>query len=420
MTAPTNPALAMHDAVQSVLANVLALSTERVPLTDAVGRALADTVHSPIDLPLWNNAGMDGYAVRRSDVLGASAINPMVLTVVGTIMAGGDEQFEIVEGASARIMTGAPIPRGADAVVRVEDTDRGTRSVRITDDRDVRAASGNIRAQGQDMSVGSLVFEVGTTITPTHVGVLASVGAGDVLVYRAPRVALLSTGDELVEVAHFGEVLAGRRIVSSSSYALPPWLEAQGAIVTALPLLPDNLDEIRNAVASALGRGCDLLITTGGVSVGAHDYTRDALKELGGDLALWRARIRPGGPIGTGTVRGVPWLGLPGNPVSTMVTAEVFARPVLRKLGGHATIARTVLRVRVGEAMPTTVGLTHLLRVIISRSANGVLEARLAGGQASNLLRAMALANALLIVPENQNGANEGDMLDAILLGDIA
>jgi molybdopterin molybdotransferase len=420
VTTPNKPALGMAEAVQAVLRNVSVLASERLPLVNAVGRALASDVISPIDLPLWDNSGMDGYAVQRRDVLGASASNPVVLPVIGTIMAGGDEHPEVIAGVAARIMTGAPIPPGANAVVRVEDTDRGVKSVRITDDRDALLAGGNIRAQGLDMRAGSLVFATGTTITPVHAGVLASVGAARVTVYRAPRVTLLSTGDELVEVEHFGEVLAGRRIVSSSSYALPPWLKEQGAIVTALPLLPDSLSEIRDAIVDALERGCDLLITTGGVSVGAHDYTRDALKELDADIAFWRARIRPGGPIGTGTVRGVPWIGLPGNPVSSMVTAELFVRPAIRKLGGHANVMRTAVPVRVAERMTTSPGLTHLLRVVVSRDATGNLEARLAGGQASNLLRAMALANALLIVPEDQSGANEGDVLDAMLLGDVS
>ena len=411
--------LSLADATQAVLRNIAPLSVESVSVMAAVGRALAEGVLSPIDLPAWNNSGMDGYAVRRADVLGASAANPMVLPVIATIMAGGSFTETIAANTCVRIMTGAPIPPGADAVVRVEDTDRGVQSVRITNDRDVRTPLGNIRARGEDVRNGDMVFAAGTSIGPVHVGVLASVGAASVRVHRAPRVLLVSTGDELVGVEQFDQVLAGRRIISSTSYALPLWLTDCGAVVRALPLLPDKLHAIRDAISTALDDGCDLLITTGGVSVGAHDYTRDALQALGADFAFWRARIRPGGPIGVGTVRGIPWLGLPGNPVSTMVTAELFARPLLRRLGGHAEISTLRVRVRLSEAMIGGGGLTHLLRVVVTRAGDGDLEARLAGRQGSNLLRTLALANALAVVPEDRESAQAGEYLDAILIGDV-
>jgi molybdopterin molybdotransferase len=413
------PSLSLDDAVRDALLRVGALDAEHVTLREAVGRALASDVHSPIDLPRWNNSGMDGYAVIREDVAGANVANPVVLPVATTIVAGSDEAPQITRGLSARIMTGAPMPPGAEAVVRVEDTDRGVHDVRITNDRDVRSVSGNIRLKGGDMRAGELVFPAHTSVTPVHVGVLASVGVAMAHVFRRPRVTVVSTGDELVAVEHFDEVLAGRRIVSSSSYALPSWLEAQGALVRTLPLLADDLNEIRNVFAGALADGCDLLVTTGGVSVGAHDYTRDALRELGADMATWRARIRPGGPIGVGRIGRTAWLGLPGNPVSTMVTAELFARPLLRALGGHRRLFRTPIRVRLATAVTTTVGLTHMLRVVVSRAADGMLEATPSSGQASNQLRAMALANALLIVPETRSSAEPGDVLDALLTGDI-
>ncbi|MEP6836278.1 MAG: gephyrin-like molybdotransferase Glp [Gemmatimonas sp.] len=411
--------LSLTEAVETVVRNVTPLAVERVPLVQAIGRALAETVTSPIDLPLWDNSSMDGYAVRRADVLSASIINPVVLPVLATILAGGREQPTVTEGTCARIMTGAPIPVGADAVVRVEDTDRGVRSVRITENRDVRSLAGNVRKRGEDLRAGDIVFEAGTTLSPVHIGVLSSVGAASVLVHRLPRVVVVATGDELVDVESFDQVQAGHRIVASTRYALPPWLSAVGATVRTLPLLPDNLVVIRDAIAEALDAGCDLLITTGGVSVGAHDYTRAALNQLDADIAFWRARIRPGGPIGVGTVRGIPWLGLPGNPVSTMVTAELFARPLLRRLGGHATDGRLTLRVRVAESMNAGGGLTHLLRVNISRAVDGVLEARTAGAQGSNLLRTLAVANALLLVPEDRPHVDVGEYLDAIILGEL-
>lgn len=411
--------LGLAEAVEAVLNNVQPLSVERVSLRNAMGRALAKDIVSPIDLPLWDNSGMDGYAVRRADVLGVSVINPVSLPVITTIVAGSSERPEIVEGTCARIMTGAPMPPGADAVVRVEDTDRGLQHVRITDDRDVRSAAGNVRARGEDMKAGDIVFPAGTSLGAVHIGVLASIGAAEVSVHRAPRVVVIATGDELVGVDQFDEVRAGKRIVASSSYALEPWLTALGASVRMVPLLPDKLDVVRDAISAALDAGCDLLITTGGVSVGALDYTREVLRQLDAAIAFWRARIRPGGPIGVGTVRGIPWLGLPGNPVSTMVTAELFARPLLRRLGGHSSDGRTTLRVRVGEPMKAGFGLTHLLRVLVARDEDGQLSARVAGAQGSNLLRTMAVANALLIVPEDRASVEPGEYLDAIIIGEV-
>ncbi|MEP6781862.1 MAG: gephyrin-like molybdotransferase Glp [Gemmatimonadaceae bacterium] len=411
--------LSLADAIDAVLRDIVALPCESIVVTEAVGRALAEDIISPIDLPLWDNSGMDGYAVRRSDVLGSNVISPTVLPVIATIVAGSSLRPEVAEGICARIMTGAPIPPGADAVVRVEDTDRGVKSVRITNDRDVRTATGNIRARGEDVRAGEIVFTAGTSLRATHIGVLASVGAANVQVHCAPRVVLVATGDELVNVEQFDQVRAGERIVASSSYALAPWLRANGATVLVLPLLPDKLETIRDAIGNAIDDGCDLLITTGGVSVGAHDYTRDALNELGADIAFWRARIRPGGPIGVGSVRGIPWLGLPGNPVSTMVTAELFARPLIRKLGGHSQTSTMTVRVRLCEKVNGGNALTHLLRVVVARADDGNLEARLAGRQGSNLLRTLAISNALLILPEDRESAEAGEYLDAMIIGDV-
>jgi molybdopterin molybdotransferase len=217
----------------------------------------------------------------------------------------------------------------------------------------------------------------------------------------------------------FDEVEAGQRIVSSTSYALPAMLRTAGADVRTLPLVPDTLDALTGALVGALVDGCDLLITTGGVSVGAHDYTRDALAALGGRQTFWRARIRPGGPIGTGTVRDVPWLGLPGNPVSTMVTGSLFAWPLIRRLGGHAGYRPLRLPVRFLDHADTPAPLTYFLRVILSAGADGMPEARLAGPQGSNLLRTMALANALLMIPPEVSRADAGMIFTAVLLPDV-
>lgn len=410
-------------ALEAVLALAAGRVTpvERLPLEAALGRALAAPVSSPVALPPWDNAGMDGYAVRRADVRGACAAAPVTLDVVGTSAAGADPQQlpPVRPGTAVRIMTGAPIPPGAEAVVRVEDTDRGAARVVVRDDRDL-AGHGNVRRRGEECGVGDEVAAAGTTVTAAQLGVLASVGADTVAVHRAPRVTVVSGGDELVRLDRFDEVRAGRRIVSSSSYALPALLRQAGAQVTVAPLVADTEGAVVGALAAALDAGCDLLVTTGGVSVGDHDHTRAAVSALGGVQHFWRARIRPGGPIGTGAVRGVPWLGLPGNPVSTMVTAVLFARPLLRALGGHASHGLPVVPVRMMDRAETPAPLTYFLRVRVAPGEGGQLEARLAGAQGSNLLRSMADANALLVVPPDVAATTPGSAHSALLLPDGA
>lgn len=411
------PALSYAEALHSVLRSEVLGGTQRVSLADAVGRALAEPVVSAVSLPPWNNAGMDGYAVQRADVQGATTSSPITLTVQGSIAAGADPDAipTLLSGHAIRIMTGAPVPRGADAVVRIEDTDRGTDRVTFTDSRDL-AGRANIRPRGEEVSAGSEVFAAGTTLTASHLGVLASVGCAEPVVHRRPCVTVLSGGDELVMLDRFSEVAAGSRIVSSTSYALPALLADSGAEVRVVPLVPDTLADMTEAIGAALDSGCDLLVTTGGVSVGAHDYTRDALEALGGAIGFWRAKIRPGGPIGTGTVRGVPWLGLPGNPVSSMVTGLLFACPLIRRLGGHDAHQHRSIVVRMMDSVETAAPLTHFLRVVLSAGDDAVLEARMAGPQGSNLLRTLAVADALIEIPEHAERAEAGTTYRAILL----
>jgi molybdopterin molybdotransferase len=409
--------LSYADALRAILDGASALDAETVSLHDAFGRALASPIVSDIALPPWDNSGMDGYAVRRADVASASDASPVTLHVIATAAAGVDPSTlpSLSAGSAVRIMTGAPVPPGTDAVIRVEDTDGGVAQVQIRSARDL-SGRGNVRPRGEDVSVGETLFVRGTTLGASHIGVLASVGAARVSVVRRPRVTILSSGDELVPVEQFAEVRAGQRIVASSTYSLPPLLRDAGADVTVAPLVPDSLEAMMRAITDAVDGGCDLLVTTGGVSVGAHDYTRDALVALGGAVDFWRAKIRPGGPIGTGTVRGVRWLGLPGNPVSTMVTGTLFAWPLIRAMGGHATITHRVLSVTVRERMETAAPLTFFVRVQLERRADGGYDAVPAGPQGSNLMRTMAVADALLVVPEQCTAALPGDVFDAVLL----
>ena len=416
-TGATARPLSYDDALRTMLADVVPVGVERVSILDGAGRALGSSIASPIALPPWDNAGMDGYAVRRADASGASQDAPKMLRVCGTSTAGtaASSLPQVEAGTAVRIMTGAPMPTGADAVVRIEDTDGGTDVVVITNSRDLEGR-GNVRAAGEEIRRGDLLFAPGQTIGASHIGVMASIGCTDVEVFRKPRVTMLSGGDELVLLDRFSEVLSGDRIVASSTYSLPVLLRAAGADVTVAPLVADTLDATVAAIREAVSGGCDMLITTGGVSVGAHDYTKAAVTQVGGQVDFWRARIRPGGPMGFGHIGSVLWLGLPGNPVSTMVTGTVFAWPVLRTLGGHTHATHRAMTVTFRDHYETPAPLTYFLRVVLERRDDGGYDAHLAGRQGSNLLRTMSDAEALMLVPEVFAGATPGDTFDALLL----
>lgn len=407
----------MAEACEAILRDVAPLDAETVPLRQALGRVVAEEIRSPLALPPWDNASMDGYAARSADLRSASASNPVVLQVVGTVAAGAPTVRVLGAGEAMRIMTGAPVPAGADSVIRVEDTDAGTHSVRVLDDRDVLR---NIRPRGEDIAKGDIAVAIGTELHPGHVGLLASVGRGELRVYRRPRVAVLASGDELVDVEQFDEVLSGDggaasgKIVTSNSYSLEAAVRQAGAEPLSLGFVGDDPVALRDRLTSC---ECDLLLTTGGVSVGEFDFTRGVLAELGATHRFWRVRLRPGAPVGFGLLRGTPWLGLPGNPVSTLVTFELFARPAIRKMMGHSLLFRRPVRVRLAEPVTIAAPLTHFLRAELTPQGDE-LVARLTGPQGSGLLSSMARANALLIVPPERVRIEAGELVEALVLRD--
>jgi molybdopterin molybdotransferase len=402
------------EASAHMLAGVRPLGDESVPLEESLGRVLANDVVSPIFLPPQDNASMDGFAVHADDVRHASAERPALLRVVRTIAAGAAPGGAIARGEAARIMTGAYVPSGADSVVRVEDTRSDAEVVSILDDRD---AERNIRRRGEDVRADQVVMRAGTAILPPHVGVLAAVGCSTVAVYRRPRVAILATGDELVTVDRFDEVLAGTRIVSSNSYSLAAAVRAAGGEPVSLGIAPDDPASLAARLREA--DGCDLVLTSGGVSVGDFDYTRQVVTALGGTLSLWRVRMRPGAPLGFGSLFGVPWLGLPGNPVSALVTFELFGRPLVRMLAGYARPHRRTIGVTLAEPLTLGAPLTHFLRVVLERGDDNPV-ARLTGAQSSGMLTSMSSADALIIVPPEPLEVPAGAALRALPLdGDL-
>jgi molybdopterin molybdotransferase len=405
-------ASSVHEALEQILTGIRPLAVERVPLRASLGRVLANDVRSPIEHPPWDNSSMDGYAVRGEDVAGASPASPVRLRVLETVRAGQRPTRALEPNSAIRVMTGAPVPDGADTVIRVEDTDANVELVEIRDARDLRR---NVRPRGEDLRVGAVAVSAGTVIEAAQLGVLASVGAATVAVHRRPRVAVMATGDELVDVDRFDLVRSGDRIVSSNSYTITAAAQAAGADVVDLGIVEDDPAAYRERLARAAG--CDLLITSGGVSVGAYDFTKDVLRELGADLRLWRIRMRPGAPLGFGMLGALPWLGLPGNPVSAMVTFELFARPLIRRQLGHARVFRPAIDVRVNDDISLAAPLTHFFRAVVEWGEGGA-TASLTGPQGSGLLTSMARANALLVVPPDRQTVARGETLRALLLGE--
>jgi molybdopterin molybdotransferase len=405
MTAPLSAA----EAAQKILAEVRRQPPLRIPLDDALGSVLAEDVVSRLDIPAWTNSAMDGYAARGDDVRGATATRPVRLRVVEQLPAGHFPTRPIGRGECARIFTGAPLPEGADSVIRQEDTDTGSETVTIVNDRDVGV---NIRRAGEDITKGTRVLGAGDELGPAQLGVLASLAVAHPLVYRRPRVAILGSGDEIVDVDQPEAILSGKKIASSNTHTLVALVRQAGGEPVNLGIAADTPESLE----AHLGRAadCDLLVTSAGISVGEHDYVRSVLEKLGGELRFWRLRMRPGAPVGFGLLGELPWIGLPGNPVSTMVTFELFVRPAIRKMMGQALPFRRSVPVSAAEPIRVKPRLQHFLRGIVSQSRNGA-EARLTGPQGSGILTSMILANALLVIPEGQFETATGSTIEALL-----
>lgn len=412
--------LSAREAAARIVGGLHPLDPGRVPLDQALGQVLAEPVVSPLDIPAWTNSAMDGYAARGDDVRGASVEQARVLTVVESIAAGAFPTRRIGPGECARIFTGAPVPEGADTVVRQEDTDGGADRVVITRDRDVGL---NIRRAGEDLRRGEIALPAGTPLGPAHLGVLASIAVAEPLVHRRPRVAVLGSGDEIVDLDRRVEILAGRKVASSNTHTLQALVRLAGGTPVNLGIARDTPASLRAHLERAAD--CDLLVTTAGISVGEHDHLRTVIEAMGGRLEFWKLRMRPGAPVGYGRLPAgptdrpaIPWIGLPGNPVSTMVTFELFVRPAIRRLLGHTRPFRSATAVEVAEPIRLGPKLQHFLRAVVTPRPPERPTIRLTGPQGSGILTSMVKANALLIVPEGTQECQQGAHLDALLLDD--
>ncbi len=395
--------ISVGQAVERIVAAGAALAdTEKVAILDALGRVLAQDIVSTIDVPGYDNTAMDGYAVRSADCRQAGA----VLRVTQRIPAGSNG-VEVQAGEAARIFTGAPIPPGADAVVMQELTTReqGSDSVRI--DRVVNAGD-NIRRAGEDIKRGSAILTAGRRIRQQEMGLIASVGVARVEVYRKLRVACFFTGDEIVEP---GRSLQAGQIYNSNRYTLNGFLQSQQCEVVDFGIVPDTLQATREIIEQA-AQQADLILTSGGVSVGEEDYVRLALEQLG-ELTMWRIAMKPGKPVAFGRVGDALFMGLPGNPVSVFVTAQIFARPLIRRLQGERELLPMPLRVRAGFDWPSVKRQEYLRARIENR--DGESWAVIYPHQGSGVLSSASWAQGLVVVPVEQ-AINKGDRVDYLPL----
>ena len=405
--------IGVREAIDRVVAGVPVLDSEDAPLRDALDRVLAEDVDSPITLPARTNSAMDGFAVRSADVRGATTQAPRRLRVVEEVQAGRFPTRAIGAGEATRVFTGAPLPEGSDGVIRQEDTERAGDAVTILDDLD---AGRNVRFAGEDYRRGDRVLDAGTLLGPAAIGVLASMARARVRVRRRARVGILASGDEIADLDQAEAILDGRKTASSNSYTLDGMIRRSAAVPVPLGIAADTRESVREHFARGVGAS-DLIVSTAGVSVGEHDHVRAVLEEMGCRMEVSKVRMRPGSPTSFGVLRGVPWVGLPGNPVSTMVCFELFVRPAIRKMAGHLALHRRTVPAVTEERLTTPGRLTHFLRSVVRETPDG-WRARLAGPQGSGILTSMVRANALLIVPEDLDEVPSGTTLAAILLDD--
>lgn len=414
--------MSVEEARVRILEHISRLPPEDRPLRDVLGQVLTVDIHAPFDVPPMDNSAMDGYALRSTDIRGASPAAPALLTVTSHVAAGHPGNSPVIPGTAARIMTGAPVPSGADTIVPYELTDemeQRARGIRGTEIREIRIKvdlpyGANFRPAGEDVRRGDLILAAGTLLRAAHLGVLASLGYGTAPVYRRPTVAILATGDELREP---GEPLGPGQIYNSNSYIIAAQVTTCGAVPEVLPVARDTVDDLTEKVRAGLG--ADLFITSAGVSTGEYDLVKDVLTQQG-TMDFWRVRMRPGKPLAFGLLQRpdgsqLPHLGLPGNPVSSMIAFDQFARPALMKMMGRPPEDVPMVRAIVEEPVVNGDGRRFFARALVTRR-DGRFYARLTGPQGSNILTSMALANALVVVPEDRERVEAGEEVDVQLL----
>jgi len=422
--------LSVEEALERILATVHLLEPERVNLLEAAGRVLAETITADRDIPSLTNSAMDGYAVRGADISQVQA--PVRLRVVGEVAAGHVSPVRVEHGTAVRIMTGAPVPAGADTVVRFEDTRSDSDWVEVLE---APPAGANVRPAGEDVRAGQVLLRPGKVLRPQEIGMLAAVGCMEVAVVRRPRVAILATGDEVVSP---DQSPGPGQIRDANSYTVAAQVQAFGGLPLILGVARDQETLIRRGVREALAQGADFIITSGGVSVGDFDLVKQVLAAEG-EMHFWSLNMKPGRPLafgqiyplshwegaregglpsqwgGQGVDNGVPLLGLPGNPVAAMISTELFARPVLLKMQGFTDWSRPMVQARLTQPVVRKDGRRHYLRVRLYETDDGY-EATLTGDQGSGILNSLVQADGLAVIPEEVDYLPAGAMIQVVLL----
>lgn len=391
--------LTVKEALDHILGSIVLLGLEKTDILSALGRVIGEDIYAPRDIPPKDNSAMDGYAVRSEDVAGAGAESPAVLTVIEDIPAGYVPRKTVGPGEAARIMTGASMPDGADAVVKVENTAFDDAGVRVY----AAARHGeNVRYAGEDVKTGNLVIRSGTILRPAETGMLAALGRSFVKVSRRPLVALISTGDELVDI---DDAASTGKIVNSNSYSLAAQVMECGGIPLQLGIAKDTKDDLTRKFRAALR--ADIIVSSAGVSVGDYDFVKDVMEDIGIDVELWQVAQRPGKPMTFGSREGKPVFGLPGNPVSSMVTFEQYVRPAILKMTGHENIFRRTIRATLTHDIQKKRGLRYFFRSRVRSQGDGFVV-EITGEQGSGILSSMVLANGIMVIPEDADFVKAG------------
>jgi molybdopterin molybdotransferase len=414
--------ISVEEARERILAFFERLPVERKPLLGALGQVLADDSVAPFDIPPLDNTAMDGYAVRAADTTGATEESPRTLKVIADLAAGYVLETPVGAGEAVRIMTGAPMPPGSDAIVPFEETDEPLRGVNEAPVREATVrvfkgaeAGANIRYRAEDVTHGQTVIPAGRVVRASEIGVLASIGLSEVSVYRRPVVAILSTGDEITEP---GQPLLPGRIYDANAHSIAALVTAYGGVPKLLGIAHDTVEDLTAKIREGLG--ADMLVTSAGVSRGDFDVVKDVLAREGA-IDFWTVRMKPGKPLAFGAFkapdgRRVPHLGLPGNPVSSMVSFELFGRPAIFKMLGRDDWERPIVRAILRDEVLNTDARRFYARCIVTLGDDGRYYADLTGPQGSGILTSMSAANALTIIPEDQPSAQPGDEIDVMML----
>jgi molybdopterin molybdotransferase len=399
--------ITVEDALKQILASISPLPLEKVGLLDALSRVAGEDIYSDRNIPPKDNSAMDGYALRAGDTTGVSRNNPVMLRVVEDVPAGHLPSKKIHAGEASRIMTGAPIPEGADAVVKVEDTEKVESDVRIF----VAASTGlDIRLAGEDVTTGELVISKGSILRPAEAGMLAALGRSFIYTHQKPLVAIVSTGDELVDI---DEPLSQGKIVNSNGYALAAQVLDCGAVPIQVGIAKDRREDLTAKFRMAMR--ADLILSSGGVSVGDYDFVKEIMQELGSQMRFWKVAMRPGRPLAYGTIHDKPLFGLPGNPVSSMISFEQFVRPALLKMMGHRNLFRKSVKAILKEDITKKSGFRYFVRAQI-QFKDGQYKVASTGEQGSGILKSMVRANGLIALPPDLTHAKKGETVTVQLL----